>query len=91
MPGNHHLIEINGVIACNRSNMVHAKPDVCERAWPTSGGVIDRPVFDVPSCDASLGQSGCEAVHDVQIGNGEPTPSVDDNRHWMRTLPLRQA
>ena len=67
------------------------RANVFEGAWPTSAGIADAAILDVPGGNAFRGQRGAEVSAVGQIVLGAPVASVDGHHHRERAFGFGKA
>ena len=89
----HHqdFCRVEVVALCDLREVPKSVADVFEGAGPTSAGVADATVFDVPGGEACGGQGSAEMSGVGEIVPGAPEASMDVHHHREWAFSFGQA
>src|SRR5881296_2761160 len=94
MPDRDNACKIQLVSPCQCPNVISCTCNVLKGAGPASTGIANTSVFDVPSRNTGISQSGRDGSHIVD-GHGtlvhvsqlrHPASAVDHDGNWVGTL-----
>src|SRR5262245_19230003 len=99
MPNRDDALEIQLVLVRQCFDEISRMGDIMKRAGPAAAGITKSSVFNVPSSDARIGQSGRERSHvihgDIPLvvfaQLCDKAASVDHNGNWVRARSRRHA
>src|SRR5450432_3487399 len=92
MPDEDNTVEVESVRFCERTQLIDCVPDVLICSRPTTAGLPEATILDVPRCDALRLKRVTHRRHvsKARVGRLEAS-SVDQHDDWMRSATRRDA
>src|SRR5438552_14114057 len=92
MPDEDDTVEVEPVRFCERTQLIDCVPHVLICSRPTTAGLPESTILDVPRCDALCLQRVTHRRQVSKAGVGRLEASaVDQNDDWMRSATRRDA